>query len=83
MTLQAIPHLRNQRQVKKQIKLRGLQGEGRGRVSGLKRGEMEKPGNCVGLFWQEELSQDVPEKQHFISHQDSMTDVCLHCPLYL
>lgn len=45
------------------------------RVSVLKSGEMEKPGNCVGFFWQAKLSRDVPEKQHLISHQDNMTDV--------
>ena len=66
MTLQAVTHMKNQIQVRKQIKMRE-------RTSGLKSGAMEKPGNC--FFWQEKFSRDVPKKQHLISHQDNMTDL--------
>ena len=66
MTLQAVTHMKNQIQVRKQIKMRE-------RTSGLKSGAMEKLGNC--FFWQEKFSRDVPKKQHLISHQDNMTDL--------
>ena len=79
MTLQSVTHIKNQIQVRKQIKMRELLSKER-RVSGLKSGEMEKPGNC--FFWQKTFSRDappqkrdVPKKQHLISHQDNMTDL--------
>ena len=71
MTLQAVTHIKNQIQVRKQIKMRELLSKER-RTSGLKSGAMEKPGNC--FFWQEKFSRDVPKK-HLISHQDNMTDL--------